>query len=82
MILYMLHSVGKGPIWLFLEMETLRKIGEIVKKFKKKKRFSLFWCVMPLETPVYWQNTEKVTPRLFHAQFYMTIKGQFGRFLL
>ncbi len=32
---YMWHSTGKGPIWSFLEMEILRKIGEMVKKLKK-----------------------------------------------
>ncbi len=31
----MWHSVGKGPIWLFLETKILRKIGEMVKKAKK-----------------------------------------------
>ncbi len=29
---HMWHSIGKEPIWSFLEMEILRKIGEIVKK--------------------------------------------------
>ncbi len=31
----MWHSVGKGPIWSFLETEILRKIGEMVKKSEK-----------------------------------------------
>ncbi len=30
----MWHSIGKGPIWSFLETEILRKIGEMVKKSK------------------------------------------------
>ncbi len=31
----MWHSVGEGAIWSLLEMEILRKIGEMVKKLKK-----------------------------------------------
>ncbi len=33
---YLWHSVGTGPNWSFLETEILRKIGEMVKKLKKK----------------------------------------------
>ncbi len=32
---------------------------------KKKKRFSLFWRATIPEPPLCWQNTEKVTPRLY-----------------
>ncbi len=32
----MWHSVGKGLIWSFPETEILSKIGEMVKKLKKK----------------------------------------------
>ncbi len=35
LVTYIWHSVGKGPIWLFLETEILRKIDEMVKKSKK-----------------------------------------------
>ncbi len=31
----MWHSIGKGPIWSFLETEILRRIGEVEKKLKK-----------------------------------------------
>ncbi len=58
----MWHSIGKGPIWSFLETEILRKIGEIVEE--SKKLFSVFWQVRAPETPLCWQNTEKVTLRL------------------
>ncbi len=50
---HMWHSGGKGPIWSFLEMEILRKIGKMVKK-SKKKGFSLFWRVRPPETLLCW----------------------------
>ncbi len=66
----MWHSVGKGPIRSFLEMEILRKIGKIV-----KKRFSLFWCVRPPETILCWQNTEEVTPRLYSHSILHANKG-------
>ncbi len=32
---------------------------------ESKKMISLFWHVRPPETPLCWQNTGKVTPRLY-----------------
>ncbi len=66
-----IHSIGKGSIWSFLEMEILRKIGEMV----KKKRFSLYWRVRAAETHLYRQNTEKVTPRLYSRSISHGNKG-------
>ncbi len=40
---HMWHSIGKGPIWSFLETETLRKTGEMVKKLKKIIFLILAW---------------------------------------
>ncbi len=40
----MWYSVGKGPIWSFLEMEILRKIGKIAKK--SKKNYFLYFGVL------------------------------------
>ncbi len=60
----MWHSIGKEPTRSFLEIEILRKIGELAKKWKKKK-FSLCWHIRPLETPLCWQNIEKVTSKLY-----------------
>ncbi len=60
---HMWHSVGKGIIWSFLETEILRKLGEMIKK-SQEKRFSFFWRVRPTETPLCWQKTKKITPRL------------------
>ncbi len=75
-VFYMWRSIGKGPIWSFLETEILREIGEMVEKSKKK--FSLFWCVRPRETPLCWQNTEKVTPRLYSRSILYGNKGHIG----
>ncbi len=69
----MWNSIGKGPIWSFLEIKILRKIGEMVKK--SKKLFSLFWCIRPPETPLCWQNSEKVTPRLYSHSILHGNKG-------
>ncbi len=68
----MWHSVDKGPIWSFLQMEIFRKMGEMVKKLKKK---FLFWRVTLAETPLRWQNTEKVTPRLYSRSILYGNKG-------
>ncbi len=70
----MLHFIGKGPIWSVLQTEILRKIEEMVKK-SKKKRFSSFWSVRPPETPLCWQNTEKVIPRLYSHSIVHGNKG-------
>ncbi len=77
---YMWHSVGKGPIWSVPETKILRKIDEMVKKFKK--RFSFFWLVRPLETPYVGRIPKKWLQCSIYAQFYMAIKGPFGQFLL
>ncbi len=61
--LYLWHFIGKGPIWSVLETEILKKIREMVKKLKKI--IFLIWSVRPPETPLCWQNTEKVIPRLY-----------------
>ncbi len=69
----MWHFTGKGLIWSFLEMEILRKIGELSKI--KKKIFSLFWRGTPPETSLCWQNTEKVTSMLFSHSILHGNKG-------
>ncbi len=68
----MWHSAGKGPIWLFLETEKLRKIGEMVKKLKK---MIFLWHVRLPETPLYWLNIKKVTPRLYSHSILRGNKG-------
>ncbi len=47
----MWHSVSEGPIWLFLETEILRKIGEMVKK-SEKKIFLILECYATKSTPM------------------------------
>ncbi len=78
---YMWCSVVKGPIWLFLETERVRKTREMIKKWKKKG-FSYFGVLGHQKHSYVGRILKKSHQDFIHVQFYMTIKGPFGRFLL
>ncbi len=76
----MWHSVGKGPIWSFPGI--LRKIGEMVKKSKKKNDFPYFGVLGHQKHPYVGRILKKSLRSFIQAQFYMAIKGQLCRILL
>ncbi len=55
-IVKMWHSVGKGPIRSLLEMEILRKTGEVVKKLKKMNFLNL--ALATRNTPMWAKYSE------------------------
>ncbi len=76
----MWHSGDKGPIWSVLETEILKKICGIVKKLKKW--FPHFGMFGHQNHPYVDRILKKSLQGSIHPQFYMAIKGLFGRFLL
>ncbi len=71
----MWHSVGKRPIWLFVETEILRKIGGMVKKSKKKNDFPYFGVLGHQKHPYVGRILKKSLQQgSIRAQFYMVIK--------
>ncbi len=80
-LIHMWHSVGKGLIWSFLEAEILRKIGEMFKKLKEKS-FPDFGMLGNQKRPYIGSKRKTSLQGSIQTQFYMAIKGPFGRFLL
>ncbi len=78
---YMWHSIGRGPIWSFLGMEILRKIGEMVKKIGKND-FPYFGVLDHQKHVYVGRILKKSLQGSIHAQFYMERKGPFGWLLL
>ncbi len=73
----MWHSVGKGPIWWFLETEILRKISETVKNLKKGLAY---FGVLGHQKHLYdGRIPKKSLQGSIHAQFYMAVMDPFGR---
>ncbi len=81
LISHMWHSIGKGPIWSFLEMEILRKIGEMLKKWKKKD-FPYFDVLGHQKHLYAGRILKKSLQGSGDTPFYKEIKGPLGQFLL
>ncbi len=77
--LNMWHSIGKGPIWSFLETVILRKVGEMI---NEKNDFPYFGVLGHQKHPYVGRILNKWIQGSIYAQFYMAMKGPLSWLLL